>query len=171
MTTFKISEEGKNGEVTLAPTGLDRTLKRLVGKDDRQFIPYKSIAFVEHDRKRLGRDEVNLQVGNKQFSWKIQADAEGFVDLVNAAIASGGHTASASPAPSAAAPGWAPPPAAAPAPAAAPPPPPPAQPAPPTVPANWYPDPRGRHELRYHDGTRWTDHVSTAGEQSTDPVG
>lgn len=40
-----------------------------------------------------------------------------------------------------------------------------------STPANWYPDPNGRAELRYWDGNAWTDHVSTGGEQSTDPVG
>ncbi|HLF40155.1 MAG TPA: phospholipid scramblase-related protein [Acidimicrobiia bacterium] len=35
--------------------------------------------------------------------------------------------------------------------------------------ANWYPDPSGRHELRYWDGQRWTEHVSSHGRQSTDP--
>lgn len=39
-----------------------------------------------------------------------------------------------------------------------------------TVVANWYPDPSGKHELRYWDGTRWTDHVSDHGRQSVDPV-
>ncbi len=39
-----------------------------------------------------------------------------------------------------------------------------------TTPANWYPDPTGRHQLRYWDGTAWTDHVSTNGATSTDPV-
>jgi uncharacterized protein YxjI len=37
-------------------------------------------------------------------------------------------------------------------------------------PANWYPDPTGRHELRYYDGTAWTDHVSDRGVQGTDAV-
>ena len=37
-------------------------------------------------------------------------------------------------------------------------------------PANWYPDPTGRHEHRYYDGSAWTDHVATAGIQSTAPV-
>lgn len=37
------------------------------------------------------------------------------------------------------------------------------------VPASWQPDPSHRHELRYWDGTRWTEHVSDAGRQSTDP--
>jgi hypothetical protein len=36
--------------------------------------------------------------------------------------------------------------------------------------ANWYADPTGRHQLRYHNGTTWTEHVSDSGQQSTDPV-
>ena len=33
----------------------------------------------------------------------------------------------------------------------------------------WYPDPSGRFAQRYHDGTRWTEHVADAGGQrSTD---
>lgn len=35
-----------------------------------------------------------------------------------------------------------------------------------TPPANWYPDPAGRHPLRWWDGARWTDRVSDA-----DPAG
>lgn len=35
--------------------------------------------------------------------------------------------------------------------------------------ANWYPDPLGRHELRYWDGTQWTEHVSSHGRQAVDP--
>jgi hypothetical protein len=49
----------------------------------------------------------------------------------------------------------------------------PSAPAPPpaSLPAfGWYPDPSGRFELRYWDGTRWTEHVSVGGEQSSDPV-
>lgn len=36
------------------------------------------------------------------------------------------------------------------------------------VEAGWHADPRGSHELRYHDGSDWTNHVSDAGVQSTD---
>jgi uncharacterized protein YxjI len=36
-------------------------------------------------------------------------------------------------------------------------------------PADWYPDPSGRHEHRYWDGSRWTEHVSSHGRQSVDP--
>lgn len=38
-----------------------------------------------------------------------------------------------------------------------------------TVPAGWYADPSRRYELRYWDGTSWTEHVSRAGQQYTDP--
>ncbi|CAN5444060.1 hypothetical protein BH10ACT2_BH10ACT2_21540 [soil metagenome] len=38
----------------------------------------------------------------------------------------------------------------------------------PAVPAGWYADPAGRFDLRYWDGTTWTEHVSRAGQQYTD---
>lgn len=34
--------------------------------------------------------------------------------------------------------------------------------------SQWAPDPYRRFELRYYDGTRWTEHVSAGGVQSTD---
>jgi len=36
--------------------------------------------------------------------------------------------------------------------------------------AAWHPDPTGRHELRYWDGTQWTEHVSDGGVQSVAPL-
>ncbi|MCA1691058.1 MAG: DUF2510 domain-containing protein [Actinobacteria bacterium] len=36
---------------------------------------------------------------------------------------------------------------------------------------DWYPDPFGRHELRFHSGAEWTEHVSSHGRQGTDPPG
>jgi len=39
----------------------------------------------------------------------------------------------------------------------------------PAVPAGWYADPSSRYELRYWDGSAWTEHVSRAGQQATDP--
>lgn len=39
----------------------------------------------------------------------------------------------------------------------------------PSVPPGWYADPAGRYELRYWDGSAWTEHVSRAGQQYTDP--
>lgn len=37
-------------------------------------------------------------------------------------------------------------------------------------PADWYPDPAGRHQLRYWNGLAWTEHVANNGIQSIDPV-
>ena len=62
-----------------------------------------------------------------------------------------------------------PPVAAEPAPAAEPTPEPAAQAAASAAPAGWYADPSGRYELRYGDGGTWTEHVSRAGQQYTDP--
>lgn len=45
----------------------------------------------------------------------------------------------------------------------------PAAPTTPAVPAGWYADPAARFELRYWDGSTWTEHVSRAGQQFTDP--
>ena len=49
-----------------------------------------------------------------------------------------------------------------------PPPPPPALTV--AVPPVWQSDPSGRHELRYWDGTRWTEHVSDAGVVAVDTL-
>ena len=38
-------------------------------------------------------------------------------------------------------------------------------------PAGWYPDPTGRHELRYWDGYAWMDDVSDHGTTGRDPLG
>jgi hypothetical protein len=39
------------------------------------------------------------------------------------------------------------------------------------TPAGWYEDPTNVGELRYHDGTRWTEHVTIEGAQTTAPYG
>jgi len=36
--------------------------------------------------------------------------------------------------------------------------------------AGWLPDPRGRHEFRYWDGSNWTEHVADSGLAGVDPV-
>lgn len=41
---------------------------------------------------------------------------------------------------------------------------------PPASPARWAPDPSGRHEQRWWDGIRWTEHVLDAGAQGLDPL-
>lgn len=37
-----------------------------------------------------------------------------------------------------------------------------------TTPEGWYPDPSGRNELRWHNGTTWTNQVSNQGTPSYD---
>ncbi len=37
------------------------------------------------------------------------------------------------------------------------------------VPPSWHADPAGRHEFRWWDGRQWTEHVTDAGQPSTDP--
>lgn len=39
----------------------------------------------------------------------------------------------------------------------------------PQSPADWYPDPFGRHERRYWNGSRWTENVASRGVQAVDP--
>lgn len=39
----------------------------------------------------------------------------------------------------------------------------------PMTPGGWYPDPLGRHERRYWDGGKWTEHVASRGRQGVDP--
>jgi hypothetical protein len=38
-------------------------------------------------------------------------------------------------------------------------------------PADWHPDPTGRHELRYWDGNAWSAHVWDKGVRAWDPIG
>ena len=40
----------------------------------------------------------------------------------------------------------------------------------PPAPANWYADPLGRHELRYFDGTNWTERLSYPRASDSDDV-
>ncbi|EPD83634.1 hypothetical protein HMPREF1529_03016 [Microbacterium sp. oral taxon 186 str. F0373] len=43
-------------------------------------------------------------------------------------------------------------------------------PPPPPVPAQWATDPHGRHQHRWWDGARWTEHVSNDGVVTADPI-
>lgn len=47
---------------------------------------------------------------------------------------------------------------------------PPVIPAAPEVPAAWYPDPSGRHELRWWGGRTWAADVKDGGVQTVDPL-
>jgi hypothetical protein len=98
------------------------------------------------------------------FLSKAAAGAEAAAPAAEAApVAAAAAAAVAEPAGWAAAPeAAAPAPAPAPAPVAA-------AAATPAIPADWYADPSGRFELRYWNGSAWTEHVARAGQQYTDP--
>ncbi len=40
-----------------------------------------------------------------------------------------------------------------------------------SAPAAWLADPTGRNQLRYWDGTLWTEHISNSGNQAVDGLG
>ena len=44
------------------------------------------------------------------------------------------------------------------------------QPKPAGTPAGWYADPTQRYELRFYDGSKWTEHVTTGGNKGVDPL-
>src|SRR5439155_26260171 len=39
-----------------------------------------------------------------------------------------------------------------------------------TTPADWYPDPSAMHQLRYWNGSDWTEHVADNGVTAIDPL-
>lgn len=39
-----------------------------------------------------------------------------------------------------------------------------------SAPGGWHADPTGRHQVRYFDGLRWTEHVGDGGIQARDPI-
>ena len=41
---------------------------------------------------------------------------------------------------------------------------------PPPPPAGWFADTTSRHQFRYWDGSRWTEHVADNGKSNVDPV-
>ena len=76
MTTHTIREAGKNGKIEITPTGIVRTIKRTLAKDDEQFIPFRSIVHVKHDN-RFGRVPiVTIHTAAGNFEWKTNAAAD-----------------------------------------------------------------------------------------------
>ena len=137
-------------------------------------------------RSGLGWDVVSIVASGSDVTAFLSRDSSGAATNTAAAGASIAPAAEAAPVPVAEPSGWAvsPAPVAQPTPqpassyqpsaqpAAQPAAQPSAQAAPPPntgVPANWYADPSGRFELRYWDGSQWTEHVARGGQQFTDP--
>lgn len=122
-----------------------------------EVIPIKSVSSVTTKKDGIRFTKVTVITTGNTIDFRVpHAEAEPIKRMITQLVL-GDHPAqqeAAAPEPTAAT-------------AATPVPPPPV----PSIPAGWNPDPHGRFELRYWDGARWTEHVSSAGEQSTDQPG
>jgi hypothetical protein len=122
---------------------------RSKAKTGTEMIPVKSISSVVTERDGFRHTVVRIVASGNTIDFRVSHDEAESVRALIADLVLGKT-------PTAAAPVAAPPPL----------PPPP----PPSIPAGWHADPHGRHEHRYWDGARWTDHVSDGGVQGTDPA-
>ena len=86
MVMWQIKESGRNGSVEITPDALIRTVKKRLGRDDRQMIPLRAISSVHHDRKRVKTDAVRIVTSAEVYEWKV-TDAESFVEELHTAIA------------------------------------------------------------------------------------
>lgn len=77
----KIKEDGRNGTVEVQGDRIVRTIKKMVGRDDTQTIPVKSVHEVKVDR-RLGRsDVVTLRTSVASYEWKT-SEAEALAEEI-----------------------------------------------------------------------------------------
>ena len=84
---YTIREKGKNGTLEITSDFLIRTIKKRLGKDDRETIPIRAITSVRHDRKVMKTDDVQVVTSGQVWEWKVK-DAEKFVAELNQALAS-----------------------------------------------------------------------------------
>lgn len=73
LLTFPVHEEGRNGNVKVAPGRLIRTIKKGAFKqDDTSFITYASIQSLKIERK-LGKSTIVLLTATGTYRWKVTA--------------------------------------------------------------------------------------------------
>ena len=84
---YTIREKGKNGTLEITSDFLIRTIKKRLGKDDRETIPIRAISSVRHDRKRMKTDDVQVVTSGQVWEWKVK-NAEKFAAELNQALAS-----------------------------------------------------------------------------------
>lgn len=77
----KIKESGRNGTVEVQSDRIVRTIKKILGRDDTQVIPVKSIHEVKIDRKIIGSDIVQVRTSADTYRWKCSS-AESLVDEI-----------------------------------------------------------------------------------------
>ena len=146
---------GRTGKLALgaATGGLSLLKTGVSGKSQgSEMIPVKSISSVTTERDGLRFTKVRAICSGNTIDFRVSSgEAERVKNLLTSLVL-GNHPAQQAGAPSGGV-----------ARATAPPPPPP-----PSTPAAWAPDPFGRHELRWWDGSQWTDQVSDGGVQSVE---
>ncbi|MET0145156.1 MAG: DUF2510 domain-containing protein [Ilumatobacteraceae bacterium] len=150
----------KSGEgwdvVAVVPTGSEITafLKRASPADDAEATETPAVADAPSTTSSWDNGAAAAAAATEPAGWGTAPDAGATTSPAATGSSWGSDSAASSTS------GWGATAAAAPAAAA---------PATPSVPAGWYSDPAGRFELRYWDGSAWTEHVSRAGQQYTDP--
>lgn len=145
IATFKINEEGRNGELRIFPDRIERAkhtaFRKNVGSDVTFFDRVSSVQLV----KRFTGTDLHITVAGHAMTLKVLGNkGDQLLQLLNDGV-SGKLKADAQ--------GSAPAPAAAPV----------APPAPSQgPPAGWYNDPHGEPVQRWWDGSTWTDHTTVA---------
>jgi hypothetical protein len=73
LLTFRIHEDGRNGNVKVAPGRLIRTVeKRMLQQSDTVLITYDSIQSLKIERK-FGLSSIVLVTGVGTYEWKVTA--------------------------------------------------------------------------------------------------
>lgn len=148
-------DPGRNAIVELWPDRIERTKARSRtsisrAHQDVELTPVRAITSMQATKDGIRRTKITVYASGNNVEFRFEhREARDFQAVLTPLITG----------------------AAAPTPTPTPPPPAPSPPPPPGPPAGWHPDPTGRHEHRYWDGTAWTAQVSDHGVPSIDPHG
>jgi hypothetical protein len=72
LLTFRIHEDGRNGNVKVAPGRLIRTVEKRMTQNDTVLITYDSIQSLKIERK-FGKSSIVLITGVGTYEWKVTA--------------------------------------------------------------------------------------------------
>lgn len=160
LLKFKSKIEGKNADVTIMSDRIEWSKQGLSGRIlSTEMIPVKAVTSVTTKRSGLTVTTVSVIASANSIEFRVPHPEADKIKSILTSLILGDHPAQQ------------PSPPMEPAFVSTPVPPPLRQgpaPLPPGTPADWHPDPTGRHEHRYWDGARWTEHVVTNNEQTTD---
>jgi hypothetical protein len=72
LLTFRIHEDGRNGNVKVAPGRLIRTVEKRMMQNDTVLITYDSIQSLKIERK-FGKSSIVVVTGVGTYEWKVTA--------------------------------------------------------------------------------------------------